>query len=86
MVIEKESDRPALKLCGKHELIESFWIIYDPALRSFVGARGFWVEFGDAVRFTTIDKAKEAIRELGCGGLPAFVEHSVVVHFDEGEA
>ena len=82
MVIEKESERPALKLRDKNETCERFWTIYCPAYGEYGNGGEWWTNIENAQRFKTFDDAKSALKEYGYLARVAFVEIEVKVHFN----
>lgn len=84
MVIEKESERPALKLCDEHTECERFWAVYAPEYREF-GNDGNYYGIDRAERFDTFEAAQKARRQYGYPARVAFVEIETRIHFNENE-
>lgn len=83
MIVEKESDRPALKLNNRHALHDQQWIIYDPDSRAYAAYDEWYDTPEQAERFGTIEEAKEVIvgRGFGHNAIPAFIETTTVIHY-----
>lgn len=88
MIIERETDRPALKLTRKAENREGKWVIIlpgeSPATYNYpqYGNAGFWYgNINEAEEFDSFEEAQANLHEYGGSAVVAFAEIKLTIHF-----